>query len=390
MFKAVHFGAGNIGKGFIGMVLNESGYSVCFVDVDFESVNELKKTKKYTLQLLDERKTTIEVGHVFAFHAWIEQESVIDSIVNSDMITTSVGVGNLEKIAPLIAGGLLARIEANKEPIDIIANENMMNATSKLKDEIAKLTDADDFQKIQQYTGFANSAIDRQALSINVDGQEITTVEPYYEWIINESELINQNIPRFKDAVYVRDMSSYIERKLYIVNAAHAAAAYVGFLMKKSTVQEALVDEKIFNFVRGLMYENSRYLAHEYAMPEEDLIAFIDKTLERFKNPYIKDDVTRVGRSPLRKLGENERIIAPLRKIAERGLPITYGTKLVAAALLYHDDSDNEAILMQQSILECGIREMVEKYTSLNDSKVIDVICKNYLELSKNHTSIYA
>ena len=49
--QAVHFGAGNIGRGFIGALLSESGVKTTFVDVNKELIRELKEKQKYTVEL---------------------------------------------------------------------------------------------------------------------------------------------------------------------------------------------------------------------------------------------------------------------------------------------------------------------------------------------------
>ncbi|HPP75292.1 MAG TPA: mannitol-1-phosphate 5-dehydrogenase, partial [Armatimonadota bacterium] len=51
MKKAVQFGAGNIGRGFIGQLFHESGYEVVFVDVVPDVVRLLNEQRCYTLRI---------------------------------------------------------------------------------------------------------------------------------------------------------------------------------------------------------------------------------------------------------------------------------------------------------------------------------------------------
>ena len=48
--KAVMFGAGNIGRGFIGQLFSESGYEVVFVDVVQELLDLFNREHHYRLQ----------------------------------------------------------------------------------------------------------------------------------------------------------------------------------------------------------------------------------------------------------------------------------------------------------------------------------------------------
>ena len=45
MKKAVQFGAGNIGRGFIGALLSQSGYHVVFADVVDKIIDKINEDK---------------------------------------------------------------------------------------------------------------------------------------------------------------------------------------------------------------------------------------------------------------------------------------------------------------------------------------------------------
>ena len=54
MKNAVMYGAGNIGRGFIGKVFYESGLSVVFVDVVQEVIDKLKQGRQVQVHYMDE------------------------------------------------------------------------------------------------------------------------------------------------------------------------------------------------------------------------------------------------------------------------------------------------------------------------------------------------
>lgn len=45
MKRAIHFGAGKIGRGFIGALLSQAGYEVCFAEADSQLVDEINRRR---------------------------------------------------------------------------------------------------------------------------------------------------------------------------------------------------------------------------------------------------------------------------------------------------------------------------------------------------------
>lgn len=54
MKRAIHFGAGKIGRGFIGALLSQAGYEVCFAEADSQLVDEINRRRGYTVHVTDE------------------------------------------------------------------------------------------------------------------------------------------------------------------------------------------------------------------------------------------------------------------------------------------------------------------------------------------------
>jgi mannitol-1-phosphate 5-dehydrogenase len=120
--KAVHFGAGNIGRGLVAPVLS-TAYTVVFAGRNADVIDKLNDDNHYDVHVLDTD------AHKFAVEGVMGVNCTTDAIVraiadpNAHILTTAVGPTSLEKIAPTIAQGLIRRREIGGDVMNIIACE---------------------------------------------------------------------------------------------------------------------------------------------------------------------------------------------------------------------------------------------------------------------------
>ncbi|MXG37932.1 mannitol-1-phosphate 5-dehydrogenase, partial [Escherichia coli] len=105
--NALHFGAGNIGRGFIGKLLADAGIALTFADVNQVVLDALNARHSYQVHVVGENEQVDTVSGVNAVSSIGDE--VIDLIARVDLITTAVGPVVLERIAPAIAQGLAKR-----------------------------------------------------------------------------------------------------------------------------------------------------------------------------------------------------------------------------------------------------------------------------------------
>ncbi|MFF2448869.1 mannitol-1-phosphate 5-dehydrogenase [Neobacillus sp. NPDC058068] len=379
---AVHFGAGNIGRGFIGNLLYHSGYETCFVDVNSEIVNLLNEKNEYRVVLAEPTQEEVTIKNVRAINSASNPEQVIATIAEADLVTTAIGPNILPLIAGLIADGLRKRVEQTDKPLNIIACENIIGGSSLLKAKIFEKLTADEQSQFDGRIGFPDSAVDRIVPNqVNVD-KLMVKVEPFYEWVVEEPKIIGEK-PPVKGITYVQELVPYIERKLFTVNTGHALAAYFGYYFGMDTINRAMENKQILELVEGALKESGAFLVEKYGFNEEEHNKYIQKIIGRFSNSYIVDEVTRVARSPIRKLGPNDRLVSPARQYQEIvGKNPEYLLKGIAAALMYDFQGDEEAVQVQAAINEQGLETTIEKLTQLDGtSSLIKGIIEQYHQL---------
>ncbi len=382
--KALHFGAGNIGRGFIGKLLADAGIHVTFADIDDKIIGALNHDKQYPVRIVAEGVDTIETVHNVDGINSKDTDGLIQAITSVDLITTAVGPTVLEIIAPTLAKGLLARLEkGNTTPLNIIACENMVRGTSFLKEKVFANLNQEQQVAVSKTTGFVDSAVDRivPPVQASADQPLLVTVELFSEWIVDQTQFVGP-IPKIPGMELTDNLMAFVERKLFTLNTGHATTAYLGKLAGIQQIKEAIANAEIHQTVKSVMQESGAVLIKRYGFDADKHQAYIEKILGRFANPYLTDDVDRVGRQPLRKLSPADRLIKPLNGMLEYDLPHDQTITAIAAALHYRNNDDPQAVELANAIEKNGLSETVKHYTQLEDNALIETIISRYQTLS--------
>ena len=379
--KALHFGGGNIGRGFIGKILAEAGYEVVFADINMTVIDRLNQDHGYTVHVVGEGVDQHEtVKNVRGINSG-DEAAVTAEISDATLVTTAVGPPVLEILAPLLARSLAARYRAGGAPLNIIACENMVRGSSFLKEKV--LTAAgDDAALIDANTGFVDCAVDRIVPPVRGGDADplAVTVEVFSEWIVDSTQFKGA-VPAIAGMIATDKLMAFIERKLFTLNTGHTALAYFGQLAGKKTVGEAMQDDAVRQAAEAVMKESGAVLIRRYAFDPAAHRAYIDKILKRFANPYLHDDIDRVARQPLRKLGAQERFIKPLNGMLEYDLPHNATVRAIAATLHYHNPDDPQAVEMQYYRQAHGIAATLVKYSDFDNTAVVAKIEAAYQAL---------
>lgn len=376
--KAIQIGAGNIGRGFIGELLAHSGFEVTFVDANNTVVELINELKNYTVHVLDNEKRDEKVENVSALN--INDEKLMDSILEADMMTTAVGVNILSRIAETLAKGIKNRLAKGVEKnLNIIACENAVGASEVLKEEIFKYLTEEEKETVDKYVGFPNSSVDRivPPVSEKMENPLDVVVENYYEWNVDRNGFRGE-IPEINGMNLTGNLIAYVERKLFTLNTGHAITAYLGNLRGYKTIEESINDKDIYEVVYHAMVESGDGLVKKYDFDRDAHLKYIDKIIARFRNPYLQDDIKRVGREPIRKLSKGDRLVKPLLNSMSYGVSTENLLLGVGAVLYYNNPEDPQSVKLQELIKEKGIKGAVQEVAEITDENILMNIESKY------------
>lgn len=344
MMQAVMYGGGNIGRGFIGALLSQSGYRVTFIDVAEPVVKALQENNTYPVRYVStEGFEDVLVQNVTAVNG-NDAEAASDAIAQCDIMATAVGARILKFIVPNIVAGLRKRWAMGKGPLNIIICENLMDANKVLEQMLKEQLTAEEQAKFDETVGLVEASIGRM---VPVQTEEMKAGEPMrvcvekYGFLPVDKAAFKGEIPQIPNMVPFAPFDFYIKRKLYVHNMGHATCAYLGDLLGLDYIYQSIAVPEIRVLVQNAMLESALALHKKYGGSLADLQLHIQDLLGRFTNAALGDTCQRVGGDPARKLGADDRLIGSARLAQEQGITPAY-IAVGAAAAIHRYLNENE------------------------------------------------
>ena len=364
MKQAIMIGAGNIGRGFIGALLEKSGYHVIFADVAENLISAINERGSYTVHVQDRECAQFTVTNISGISS--ANQELVDAIAGDcDIITTAVGLRILPIVAKPIAAGIKARKAAGSTQIlNVVACENAIRGTSQLRDAVYSNLEGADLDYAKEYVGFADCAVDRIVPKASFENPLDVAVEQYTEWDVEKGGWKGER-PEIEGLGWVDNLDAYLERKLFTLNSGHAICAYLGTLKGYQTIVESIADPAIGALVHQAMWESGEGLIKKFGFDPDAHHAYIERIFARFQNPFLADETQRVAREPIRKLAPSDRLMKPLMTAYSYGLPVDHLIFGAAAALHFNCPEDEQSVELMNTIQTQGVEKALEQYTGL-------------------------
>ena len=393
MKTAIQFGAGNIGRGFMGQLFFEAGYQTIFVEASKSLVELLNASQNYPLRILDaasQQTIDLEIRRIRALFV-DEVEQISEAISNADVMASAVGVNNLVHIAPLIAAGIVRRFRTNPSPIDIYLCENMLDAASRLECHVLECLENDARAWAESHVGFVGTSVARMVPEISEEVRKQhpgLVVADSYRKLPYDGAALKGTPPPSSGMYPVKNFKAEVERKLFMYNLGHATLAYLGYLKKLRFVHEGFEDKEITTVFNKALDETGSALQKLYpqdigAKSQEEVREDIDL---RFSNPMMMDTIQRVGRDPIRKLRADDRLLGSAHLCLSQGIFPKSVAFVCAAALCYDEPNDPRAVELQDKIEHAGVEDTLREVSSLDpDSELGRTIIGNYRRIQKKN-----
>lgn len=336
MKQAVMYGGGNIGRGFIGALLSQSGYEVTFIDVAEPVVKALQENHRYPVRYVSsDGHEDVMIENVTAVNG-NDQEAASEAIANCDIMATAVGARILKFIVGNIVAGLRKRWARTDKPLNIIICENLMDANLVVEKMLKELLTDDEKKLFDERVGLVEASIGRM---VPVQTEEMKDGDPMrvcverYGFLPTDKAAFKGEIPEIRNMVPFEPFDFYIKRKLYIHNMGHATCAYLGDILGLDYIYQSIDVPEVRVLVQNAMLESAIALSRKYGVELEKIVLHITDLLNRFTNAALKDTCARVGGDPARKLSPADRLIGSSTLALEQGVMPAYIAVGAAAGL---------------------------------------------------------
>lgn len=384
MKKAVMYGGGNIGRGFIGTLFSQSGYEVTFIDVAEPVVKALQDNRRYPIRIVStEGYQDVWVENVTAANGNLPE--AVDAIANCDIMATAVGARILKFIVPNIVAGLRKRWAMNKGPLNIIICENLNDANKILEGMLKEQLTEEEQAIFDSNIGLVEASIGRMVpvqTDEMKDGEPMRVCVESYGFLPVDKAAFKGEIPEIRNMVPFAPFDFYIKRKLFIHNMGHATCAYLGDLLGLEYICQAIAVPEIRVLVQNAMLESALVLHKHYGANLVDLQLHITDLLYRFTNAALKDTCQRVGGDPARKLSPEDRLIGSAKLALEQGFTPAYIAVGIAAGIRRYLAENDMAQTAESA------KTVLSEVAQLDSGSTLAELVLSYFEMLCNSCSL--
>lgn len=375
----VQYGAGNIGRGFIGQLFSDAGYFVRFVDVNADVVEALNAKKRYPLNIVSNAGSNqVWVENVSGING-LDTDEVAKAIANCDLMATAVGVSVMPRIVPNIVAGIKKRMISDREnPLNIIICENLMDADKLLYGLINEQLNPTELEYFNEKVGLVTASVGRMvpvmAESSRRSDPLRLCVESYCELPVDKAAFKGE-IPNVSHLCPFEPFEYYQKRKMFVHNMGHTLTAYLGHLLQYEYIWQAIDNPSIKTIVERAMSESAQALSKQFNVPLQDVKEHKNDLILRFGNAALGDTVRRVGRDTKRKLSPEDRFAGAIKFCEENSVVPAYIRIGIASALFFDFPDGN------------GTSEVLKILNQRGPDAVIKEICD--IENGKEHIDVY-
>ncbi len=371
-------GAGKIGRGFIAQLFYNSGYKLWFLDALKEVVELLNKEKKYRIDIASEGKDLTEYIEVEGAFTLDDKEKVAEVLSDIEIIVSSVGAANIEKVTRFIKDILIGT--NRKKLLNWIICENANNPAKKIRDILFQNADPEFEEFVNSKLGLVETQVLRTGMPAK---EEIIIKEPLalrmQDWwtLPLDKDAFIGRIPEVKGFIPKTNFANELVRKLYTFNGTNGPIAYIGWANGYKILHESAL--AYAEFFREIQEEAAFGIINEFGLNEKEQREFMALAMKKYTDPTINDQIERNANDTKRKLSKEERLIGPALLCLKYGKKPNAYAKAIAAAYHYTGSKDEGTQEVQETISQSGIEEAIKKYSSINEASALyDLILESY------------
>lgn len=331
--RAVMFGAGKVGRGFLCQLLSHSGWSVVLVDAYRPSVDALVAAGcRWTVHNLATGQEE-EISAEAVLHLEDDSDRVVSALSEADLVLTSMGANNLVPWAASVRKALCQRLRS-KGALDIVLAENHPRPAAAVREALEEGASTEDADLMREMLGVAQAQVLRSCIEPTPEqGPLAVQVQDHWYLPLDRDALVTdldmwgaKPLPNFE-----RELT----RKLFTYNCVNAVVCYVGEQLGLEWLAEAANNESVAEVAMAAGEESSAALVAEYAFDVEDQQLWCRRAMAKYQDTAIRDPIERNARDPVRKLSRYDRLMGPTYLCLKHGLPCENLAVGVAAALRY-------------------------------------------------------